>query len=70
MLRFFYFVFNANKELVGDFMLVVGTMAAAGMIYGSVKALQQRICAACWPIPASPRWVTSASVSPWGISTV
>ena len=42
MLRFFYFVFNANKELVGDFMLVVGTMAAAGMIYGSVKALQQK----------------------------
>ena len=39
---FFYFVFNANKELVGDFMLVVGTMAAAGMIYGSVKALQQK----------------------------
>ncbi|MGF6375886.1 multicomponent Na+:H+ antiporter subunit D [Clostridiales Family XIII bacterium PM5-7] len=42
LLRFFYFVFNANQGLVGELMIVVGTMASFGMIYGCIKAMQQR----------------------------
>lgn len=42
MLRFFYFVFYSNNENVTDFLTLLGIMASCGMIYGSVKAIQQR----------------------------
>ncbi len=42
MLRFFYFVFDANHESVSRFLVIVGVMASLGMIYGSVKAIQQK----------------------------
>ncbi|MGN0659940.1 MAG: complex I subunit 5 family protein [Emergencia sp.] len=42
MLRFFYFVFNANSETVSGFLVIVGIMASMGMIYGSMKAIQQK----------------------------
>ncbi len=42
MLRFFYFVFDANRESVSRFLIVVGVMASLGMIYGSLKAIQQK----------------------------
>lgn len=42
MLRFFYFVFDANRDSVSRFLVIVGVMASLGMIYGSVKAIQQK----------------------------
>lgn len=42
MLRFFYFVFDANRESVSRFLVIVGVMASLGMIYGSIKAIQQK----------------------------
>ncbi|MGC2872016.1 monovalent cation/H+ antiporter subunit D family protein [Ihubacter sp. rT4E-8] len=42
MLRFFYFVFDANRESVSRFLVVVGVMASMGILYGSLKAIQQK----------------------------
>ena len=42
MLRFFYFVFDANNDHVHAFLVMVGLMASCGMIYGSWKAIQQK----------------------------
>lgn len=42
MLRFFYFVFDANNEHVHTFLILVGIMASCGMIYGSIRAIQQK----------------------------
>ncbi len=42
MLRFFYFVFDANNDHVHSFLVLVGIMASCGMIYGSVRAIQQK----------------------------
>ncbi|MBR3786162.1 MAG: monovalent cation/H+ antiporter subunit D family protein, partial [Firmicutes bacterium] len=42
MLRFFYFVFDANNDHVHTFLVLLGMMAATGMIYGSLKAIQQK----------------------------
>ncbi len=42
MLRFFYFVFDKNNDNVHSFLVVVGLMASCGMIYGSLKAIQQK----------------------------
>lgn len=42
MLRFFYYVFDANYGSVSSFLIVVGIMASLGMIYGSVKAIRQK----------------------------
>lgn len=41
MLRFFFYVFNANTQYVERFLVVVGIMSALGMIYGSLKAIRQ-----------------------------
>ncbi len=41
MIRFFFYVFNANTQYVERFLVVVGVMAATGMIYGSLKAVRQ-----------------------------
>lgn len=42
MLRFFFFVFNANTDFVAKSLLIIGIMSACGMIYGSVKAIGQK----------------------------
>ncbi len=42
MFRFFYFVFDVHNENVHAFLVMVGLMAACGMIYGSWKAIQQK----------------------------
>ena len=42
MLRFFFYVFNANSEYVAKFLWIVGIMSACGMIYGSLKAIRQK----------------------------
>lgn len=42
MLRFFYYVFDANSGSVSMFLIILGIMAATGMIYGSIKAIKQK----------------------------
>lgn len=42
MLRFFFYVFNANTASVASFLVIVGIMSCAGMIYGSLLAIRQK----------------------------
>lgn len=42
MLRFFYYVFDANSDSVSLFLIILGIMGSIGMIYGSIKAIRQR----------------------------
>ena len=41
MIRFFFFLFDANAQYVRQFLVVVGIMSCCGMIYGSLKALEK-----------------------------
>ncbi|HAD19689.1 MAG TPA: NADH/ubiquinone/plastoquinone (complex I) [Lachnospiraceae bacterium] len=41
MIRFFFFLFAGNSAYVRRFLLLVGLMSCAGMLYGSLKAMRQ-----------------------------
>lgn len=41
MIRFFYYVFDANAEHVEDMLFIVAIMSCAGILYGSLKAVSQ-----------------------------
>lgn len=42
MIRFFYYVFDANAMHVSRMIVLMGVMAAVGVIYGSLKAVVQK----------------------------
>ena len=42
MIKFFYYVFDANRSQVEQLIVLIGVMGSAGVIYGSLKALQQK----------------------------
>ena len=42
MIKFFYYVFDANRSQVEQLIVLIGFMGSAGVIYGSVKAIQQK----------------------------
>ncbi|MEE0740735.1 MAG: proton-conducting transporter membrane subunit [Emergencia sp.] len=42
MIRFFYYVFDANAMHVSRMIVLMGIMAAVGVIYGSLKAVVQK----------------------------
>ncbi len=42
MMRFFFYVFNANTQNVSRFLMIVGVMSCIGMIYGSLLAIRQK----------------------------
>ena len=42
MIKFFYYVFDANRSQVEQLIVLIGIMGSAGVVYGSLKAMQQK----------------------------
>ena len=42
LIRFFFYVFDANVESVRYLLILMGIMASVGIIYGSIKAIAQK----------------------------